>query len=75
MFELPTHPSSIVLEITIVRDIILMTQDDDDTNQEILKKKGQDPGDSTLSSNIENDNLDNQQDVLHRDQARRDKTR
>jgi hypothetical protein len=28
-----------------------------------------------LSSNIENDNLDNQQDVLHRDQARRDKTR
>jgi hypothetical protein len=35
MFELPSQPSSIVLEIANVRDIILKKQDDDDTDLEI----------------------------------------
>jgi hypothetical protein len=74
MFELPTQPSSIVLQIANVRAIILMKQDDDDTNREISENKSEDLGKSTLSSNIEEDDLDNQQEVLHPDQAHRDKT-
>ena len=74
MFELPTQPSRIVLEIANVRAIILMKQDDDDTNREISKNECEDLGESTLLSDIEEDNLDNQQEVLHPDQARRDKT-
>jgi hypothetical protein len=74
MFELPTQPSSIVLEIANVRAIILMKQDDDDTDREISENECEDLGESTLSSDIEEDDLDNQQEVLHLDQARRDKT-
>jgi hypothetical protein len=35
MFELPSQPSSIVLEIANVRAVTLMKQDDDDTDREI----------------------------------------
>jgi len=73
MFELPTQPSSLVLEIANVRAIILMKQDDNDTDREISKKESEVLGESTLSSDIKEDNLDNQHEVLHLDQARRDK--
>jgi len=74
MFELATQPSSIVLEIANVRAIILMKQDDNDTDREISENQSEDLGDFTLSTDIEEDDLDNQQEVLHSDQARRDKT-
>jgi len=63
-----------VLEIPKVRAIILMKQDDDDTDRVISNDTSEDPAESTWSSNIEEDNLDNGQEVLHLDQARRDKT-
>jgi len=69
MFPLPTQPLSIVLEIANVCTIIFRKQDDDDTDRKISKNKSEDPGESTLSSNIEEDNLNDQQDVLHSDQA------
>jgi len=72
MFEL--QPSCIVLEIANIRAIILMKQDYDDTDrEEISDDDSEDGGESTLSSDIEEDDLVNQQDVLHLDQARRDK--
>jgi len=74
MFELLTQPLSVVLEIANVRGIILMTQDDNDTDREISEKECEDLGESTLSSDINEDDLDSQQEVLHLDQARRDKT-
>jgi hypothetical protein len=74
MFEHPTQPLSIVLEIANVRAIILMKQDDNNTDPEIIKNEREDLGESTLSSDIEEDDLDNQQEVPHRDQARHDKT-
>jgi len=74
MFALPTQPSSIVLEIANVRAIILMKQDDNNTDQENSENKSEDPGECTLSSDIEEDDFDNQQEVLHVDQAHRDKT-
>jgi hypothetical protein len=68
MFKL--QPLCIVLEIADVRAIIHMKRDDDDNDQE---EKSDDvsehDGESTLSSDIEEDNLDNQQDVQHLDQA------
>jgi len=68
MFELPTQPSSIELEIANVRAIILMKRDDDDTNREISDNKSEDTRAFTLSSDIEEDDLENQQEVLHPDQ-------
>jgi len=70
MFELSTQPLSIVLEIGNVCAIILMKEDDDDTDWEISKKESEDCGESILSSDIEEDDLGNQQEVLHPDQAR-----
>jgi hypothetical protein len=61
-----------VLEIAVVRAIILASQDVDNIDLEISKDDSEDPGESTLSSNIEEDNLDNWQEVLHLDQACRD---
>jgi hypothetical protein len=61
-----------VLEIAVVQAIILASQDVDDIDLEISKDDSEDPGESTLSSNIEEDNLDNWQEVLHLDQACRD---
>jgi hypothetical protein len=46
---------------------------DDETDQEIGDDESEDTGESTLSSNIEEDALDHQQEVLHLGQARRDK--
>jgi len=63
-----------VLEIANVRDIILIKQDDDDTDQELSEDECEDLGESTLSSDIKEDDLDNQQEVLYLDQARRDKS-
>jgi hypothetical protein len=74
MFEHPTQPSSIVLEIANVRAIILMKQDDDDTDRKISNDNCEDPAQSTLSSDIEEDDLDNRQEVLPLDQARHHKT-
>jgi len=74
MFELPTQVSRIVLEVTNIRAIDPINQDDDDTDREIRNEQSQDPCESTLSSEIEEDDLDIQQEVLHLDQARRDKT-
>jgi len=63
-----------VLEIANVRAIIHMKQDDDDTDrEEFSDDDSEDTGESTLSPDIEEDNLDNQQAVLHLDQARCDK--
>ena len=73
MFEL--QPLCIVIEIAHVRTIIHMKQDDDDTNQGVISDDDcEHAGESTLSSDIEQDDLDNQQGVLHLEQARRDKT-
>jgi len=52
----------------------LIKQDDDDTEWEISNDKSKDLGEFTVSSNIEEDDLDNQQEVLHQDQVHRDKT-
>jgi len=65
MLELPTQHSSTVLEIGNVRAIILVKQDDDDTDWEISNDESEDAGDSTSSSDIEEDDLDIWQTVLH----------
>jgi len=52
-------------DLANVGAIILMKQDDDDTNQEITNNESEDIGESTLSSDIAEDNLDNRQEVLH----------
>jgi len=75
MFELPTLASSIVLDIANVRAIILMKQDDDNTDWEISNDTTGDLGESILSSNIVEDNMDDQQEILHLDQVRHDKTK
>jgi len=51
-----------------------MKQDDDDTDREISDDNSEDPGESNLSSDIDEDNLDTKQEVLHLDQACRDRT-
>jgi len=55
--------------------MILMKQDDDDTDREISNEEIEDPGVSTLSYDIEEDKLDIRQEVLHLDPARHDKTK
>ena len=74
MFEHPTQPSSILLEMANVRAIICMKEDDHDTDGEISNDESEDPGESTLSSDIEEDDVDIRQEVLHQHQVRRDKT-
>ena len=54
--------------------LIYITQDNDDTDQEISIDDSEDPGESTLSSAIEEDNLDNKQKVPHLDQVRHERT-
>jgi hypothetical protein len=48
MFEHPAQPSSIVLEIANARAMILMKQDDDDTDWEISNDDNEEPGQSTF---------------------------
>jgi hypothetical protein len=74
MFELPTQPLSIVLEIANVRAIIRKKQDDNDTDREISQNESEDLGESTFSSDIEEDDLENQQEALHLDQVCHKKT-
>jgi len=74
MFELPTHLSTIPLDIANVRAIILIKQDDDHPVWGINSDQSEDPAESTLSSDIEQEDLDNRQEVLHLDQARHAKT-
>jgi len=72
MFELQL--SCIVLEITIVRAMIQMNQNDDDTNREEMSNEDSAAsGELTLTSDIEGDGSDNQHKVLHLDQAHCDK--
>jgi hypothetical protein len=72
MFEL--QPSCIVLEIANVRAILHMKQDADYTDgEEISDDDSEDAEKSTLSSDIEEDDLDNQQEVPHLDQTSHDK--
>jgi hypothetical protein len=59
MIEHPTLPSSMVLEIANDRTIILIQQEDDDTDQEITDNEREDTGESRLSSEIEDDDLNN----------------
>jgi len=47
---------------------------DDETDQEIGEDDSDDTGESTLSSDIEEDDLDHQPEVLHLGQARQDKS-
>jgi len=74
MFQLPTQLLSIVLERANVQAIIVIKQDDDDTDWEIINDAIEDPGDSTLSSNIDEADWNNGQEVLHPDQAYGEKT-
>jgi len=73
-FKLPTQPSCIVLEITNVQAMIIINQNDDDTDWEIRNDECVNSQESTASSHIKNDDLDIQQEVSHLVQARRDKT-
>jgi len=45
---------------------------DDETNQEMGDDEIEDTGESTLSSDVEEDHVDHQQEVLHLGQVRRD---
>jgi hypothetical protein len=74
MFELPTERSSTVLEIGNFWAIILVKQDDNDTDGEISEFESEVLGESTLSSDIEEDDLNDQEDVLQLDQPHREKT-
>jgi hypothetical protein len=72
MFEL--QPSCIVLAIGNDHAIILIKQDDNDTDgEEISDDNIEDSGEFTLSSDIEVDDLDDPHEVLHLDQARHEK--
>jgi len=73
MFELPTQPLSIVLEIANVYAMSHMEQDDDNTDREIIENESEYPSESKVSSDTEEDTLDTLQNVLHLDQAHRDK--
>jgi hypothetical protein len=46
---------------------------DDETEQEIGNEDSEDTGESTVSSDLEEDDLHHQQEVLHLCQARHDK--
>jgi hypothetical protein len=73
-FEHPTQPSRRELEIVNVRAILLMKQEDDNTDWEISNDECKDSGQSTLSCDIEEDDWDIRQEVLHLDQTRCDMT-
>jgi hypothetical protein len=62
-----------VSEIANVRAINLLKKDDDDTDQEIRENKSEDHGWCTLSFEIKEDDLDNQQELLHVDQVHHNK--
>jgi hypothetical protein len=74
MFDLPTKPLRMVLEIGNIHAIYLMREDDADTDQEISLNKSGDRGKSTMSYNINADYFDNLQEVLPLNQMHREKT-
>jgi len=74
MFEHSTQPSSMVLDIANVWAKILVKQDDDDPDQEISDDVSEDPVESTLSSDIKQNDLAKQQEVFHQDPAHCAKT-
>jgi hypothetical protein len=74
MVEYLSQPSSIVLEIANARARIPMEQDIGDIDWEISNDKSEAPGESTLSSDIEEDNFDILQEAIHLDQAQHDKS-
>jgi len=53
---------------------ISLVKQDHDTDQQLSHDKGEDPGESTISSDIDEDNLDHQQEVLLPGQAHWDKS-
>jgi hypothetical protein len=68
IFEL--QPACIVLHIANIPVIIDQMQDDDNTDwEELSDVDSEDAGDSIVSSDSDEDNLDNQQEVLHYYQA------
>ena len=71
MSQLPTQLSSIIANVWAT---VQMNDDDDNTDWEISNHQSDAAGVSTLSSDIEQDELDIWQEVLHPDQARRDET-
>jgi hypothetical protein len=72
MVQVPTKPSSIVLEIANISAIIMLKQDDNDAHWEIIENESDDLAASTLSSDMEEDDVDNLPEVLQLDQTRRD---
>jgi hypothetical protein len=54
--------------------IVYLKLDNDDSDWEVSEDKSEDPGDSASSSNIEEEDLNNYQEVLHLGQGRHDKT-
>jgi len=74
MFELRSQPAIRVLDIADVSTAILMNQDDDDTDRDLGKNASEDPGELTVLSDIEEDDSDTQQEILHPDQVPHDKT-
>jgi hypothetical protein len=63
-----------VLEIAKVWAISLLKPEDDNTDQEISNDESQDPAESTLSSDIEQDVMGIWQEILHLELAHREKT-
>jgi len=61
-----------MLEIANIRAMMLMKQYDDDTDREVSDENSKDPGESTVSSDIGERDLYNQQNVLYLDQAGHD---
>jgi hypothetical protein len=74
MFEIPTQLSSIMLEIAIVRAAFLMTQDDDITDWQSNNDEREGNGESALSSDIKEADLNIRQMVQHQDQEYHDNT-
>jgi hypothetical protein len=63
LFELTIQPSSKMLEIANIRAMTRLEQDDFNSDQEVREHKSKDSEESTLSSNIEDGNLHNQQEI------------
>jgi len=61
-------------DLADIQAVIMIWQDDDDTDWVISNDESEDLGESPLSSHIEEDDLDNRQEVLHQGQARLDET-
>jgi hypothetical protein len=63
-----------MLKIENVRGVLLMTQDDNDPDRELSENESEHNAESTVQSNIEEDDLGNMQEVLDLDQVCHDRT-